>query len=284
MSRHSTRPTSARRALIGAFVLASLLAAGCDPPNAGGVNVEPPASAEAVANAAATTGGAVATLAAPLSAAAGAWQGDPDGPDDTQAVAAMEAALAHESFVTDPTCVSLSWERLVATISFADCVLAEGGQRLDGDLTLSLALRPTALTLTLGDLTLGESTFAGSVAIAVSGSLQDPVVTLTATLTYRAGEEVSVEMAGVTLTATGGTVTLDGEGHLTTATLDTDFTLAGLTWSDGDCLPSAGSVAYQEGAMSVTITFYEDTPQTGVVGVKTGQLPTRDIALLTPCA
>ena len=71
---------------------------------------------------------------------------------------------------------------------------------------------------------------------------------------------------------------------MTNASIDVDATLSGVTWVSGECLPSSGSLTYEDGTYgTVTVTFLPTTPTAGTVQIQYGMFPAFETDLLTAC-
>ena len=79
---------------------------------------------------------------------------------------------------------------------------------------------------------------------------------------------------------------IDGAGTIATPLLSTPFDASAVTWQNGDCYPSSGSVAFTIdlgfGPIPITATFTAETPTTGVVETEPPLPPSRQ-PLLPPC-
>ena len=236
------------------------------------------------------------------------WAGDAEtlrdaaGPLDaanrqTMARAGVEAGVSGNSVVTDSACVSYSWSGLSATITFADCELEETGESLTGAVTLSVSFHPTSFGLTFSSLTSGSRNIDGSLTLNVGGACQtddqactpcgdsDPSCgarrvsqrTVTGNLTITDGGSTTLAIESLSIVNTSGAgTTVSGtvtSGGITVAASD-------LSWNQGDCLPSSGTVTLDE---SLIVTFDASTPTTGNVSVQLPPLPPVTQMLFAAC-
>jgi hypothetical protein len=231
-----------------------------------------------------TTGiGVAAALGTPLAETAEGLHRDR--PDQAETRRRVEQGVAGDSIVTVPSCVAFAWSELAATLTFTDCVAELNGLTLDGAVGLAVATEPEAsITITLTALQVNGATFTGTVVVGWVGSPGSPGVLAEADLQFTSADgAATVTLEAIRALVTPASVTIGGTGHLQTDSLDMDFTLDGLTWQVGDCLPSGGTLTYQDGPVTVVVTFLPTTPETGAVQVKVGPLPAEEVALLEPC-
>ena len=288
------------------FAAAMLCAASCDDgsseSDAGSSGEDagiPEADAALLESASITLGYAVA-LTAPLVDDAERVR-DADGPvvgADRQAMTrnAVEDGVATNSVVTDEACVGFAWDGLTATITFTNCVLEETGEPLNGSVTLGVAFHPTVFTLSFSGLSSGTRSMDGSLTLNVGGSCSSddpscmacgdmdvtcsrermPQQTLTGNLTVAEQGSTTFSIDSLTIRVGGATTEVSG----TLSTPESTVTASTVTWNIGECLPSSGSLALDSGA---SITFQDDTPQTGTVLVQIPPLPAFPQTLFEPC-
>jgi len=216
----------------------------------------------------------------------------------------VEDSVSGSSIVTDAACTTYAWTELTATITFTDCVLEATGETLDGIVELTVTLYPTTFQATLTSLVVGDLTMDGTVQLVLGGRCREGDASCTpcrdgdatcarmreeqrtllvdVSFTYD-GEDTSlaVDSLGVEADATGAT--LSGNGSVTTTSADATFTASMLHWNQGECLPSSGTLTYDDGTLAATITFLPTTPDDGVVQVQVGMLPPFEEMLLPPC-
>ncbi|MFH1434908.1 MAG: hypothetical protein ABIJ56_04235 [Pseudomonadota bacterium] len=275
--RHITR-----RHVMGGFLAAALflfvIHCGCD---GGGSEEE---QIETSTYSITTTALTAAIVGAPMSGEAEVLYRDRDRASNDEARESAEATVGGEMVAAD-SCVAFDWNQLEATVTFTDCVSARTGQAISGTVQLSITLRPSTLFVFAFDaLTVGDVAFSGSITLEYSGAGEGPTSKLSASLTFESeGSTATVTLDEVVVDVVGDTYTLDGRGHVTTGSVDADFSVAGLVLTKGDCLPSAGTVTFTIDSKTVVVTFSADTPATGTVKVKVGSLPEEDMTLFTPC-
>jgi hypothetical protein len=266
--------------------------AGSDAGTDGGMDVDAgeglPASVRSFALAFTRVSGLGAGLAGPLVSEGDATFRDRTTRTEGGARTSFESAFSGMSVVTPSTCATFMWERLLATITLTGCTLeALGGIELDGTVTTAISINPTSFTVGVIDATVvwGDATITGgaSLTLEVAGTDTDPTRTIGATAFLTTPEgTVSFTVTGLTIANDGTTITLDGSGNLMTSEVDADFTMSSVGWTMGSCLPTGGSVTYDDG-VSTTVTFLPTTPTTGEVTVMRGALPAVTVALLPPC-
>ncbi|MFH1434294.1 MAG: hypothetical protein ABIJ56_01135 [Pseudomonadota bacterium] len=262
------------------YVLFAILAASCGNQEAG---EEIPESATTLAMTATTATETAAALGTPLVESTAEF--NRDRPGDTEVREEVEDAVAENSIVTDPGCVTFEWDRLTATVTFTGCETELNNLALDGTVILTVTVQPEAsIRLAFDDLSVDGHAFSGSIGIESSGTRENPEVTLTASLTWTSSDgAATIVFDGATVAMSEEQAVISGEGHVTTSSLDSDFTMSGLTWKRGECLPTSGSISYTENSKTIVITFLETTPGTGVVQVTVGSLPARDVEMFEPC-
>ncbi len=224
--------------------------------------------------------GAAAALAAPLT------------PETVKLYAERATATAEQArkyveaaYAAYQPCASFSWNGgLSGVITFTNCKLDATGQTIDGALGVTIKIRPdTVITLSFTKLEVGGKTYDGSLVLTVSG--QPLTTTLEADMTYASADgQNTVTLDDMTVTRSGGSTTIDGQGSVQRDGVSTSFSAKGLTWAKGDCLPSDGTLTLTQQDVTVLITFLATTPDTGVVQVQVGNLPAKDVKLFTPCA
>jgi hypothetical protein len=211
-----------------------------------------------------------------------------DGRGEDDAHDSVEAAISGNSVVTEAACVQYLWDGLSVTVTFTECVLETTGGTLDGVLTLAVQLVPLRFTMTLDDIQVDDIGFDGSLAMSWSGGddLGTPAQrTYEIDLAYTAPEgATTLSLADVVVESTGGLLTLNGTGALETTGVNATFTMTDLEWQTGDCLPSGGSVTYEDGGpFPVTLTFSAETPTTGSVQIQVGGFPPVEQPLFAAC-
>lgn len=253
-------------------------------------------SAGPIARAFVTGVGAVNTLSEPMASyaelASAHGGGDAKQPSEgdleteRQVQGDLENSMAQTGFVTDPACIAYSFSGLTMTIDFDQCVVASTGELLDGSTMLGVGLSPISLNLGFETLQIGDAAFDGSLGFALA---YDPalgyVFETQATLSYENDEDavsVTISDLDVQLASTGALTS--GALDVDTAETSADVAFASVHWATGQCLPSSGSLSYDDGGVPVTITFLPTTPMDGVVSVQVGGLPAQDLAVFPPCA
>lgn len=182
---------------------------------------------------------------------------------------------SQESIVRDPECVSVEWAEWAATVRFDDCLLASG-EPLDGSIGLSLSWIPFGVRLDFGDLVVAQASFDGSIVVSTGTEL-----VISADLDL-ADEDTSVRLDQLTLATQVERTAINGSGFVDDPALSTGLTFSGVTWQHPECLPSSGTLNYDDGGLDVTITFLPTTPTDGVVGVSWLNIY-QEQALLDPC-
>jgi hypothetical protein len=75
-----------------------------------------------------------------------------------------------------------------------------------------------------------------------------------------------------TVVAASGTVIVSGTGSYTKDDKTWALTLSGVTWKEGDCYPSGGTVSMKSGPVTETLAFTADTATTGKATLSVGRL------------
>lgn len=273
---------------------------------------EPELSAEAESALSAFVEGlsAAVALGAPLVQDGEALRDDPSSGTagdarDRSARDRVENGVAGDSIVTDAACVAFDWDRLTVAITFTGCALEQTGESLDGVLSMTISFGPVVLSMTFEDLAVGETTLDGTVTMAFGGQCMDgdpdctPCEegdeecaaaeerqrTLTADLTVESGGSFAATLDGlVVVVGDDGSVSLDGAATVASESFSGDLVLTTVTFAAGDCLPSAGTLALNDGSpLTTTLTFLPATPATGEVRVQIGPFPATTAALFPPC-
>lgn len=188
---------------------------------------------------------------------------------------AAQSALT--TAVIDPSCVTSRLSGLSITLTYAGCINGRG-ETVDGDLSLALELVPLRVSMTLDQFAVGPSGFDGTIGLtfpAGGGAVVDADIGLVLE------NDVELGLAGASIAASAGQVVVDGAATLTSPEAGIALDADALTWT-GDCLPSGGSVDYDDGAFNGTLIFSPDTPATGIVTAVVG--PIRFEIALPPCA
>ena len=230
-----------------------------------------------------TAGGLATSLGAPLVPEGLALYKDRLKATEADGRARVEKAISGNSVVTDKSCVTYNWKGLSGTVAFLGCTLEVNGKSLDGTVNVTIVIKPdTSVTLSFTQLKVGSTTFSGSLKVGFSKA--GITATMTADLSYTSTDgKTTLTLKGITVAYTGGVATINGQGHIKSDKLDTDFTAANVSWKKGDCLPSAGTLTMEYGGATVVITFLSTTPQTGKAQVQIGNLPPTELPLSTSC-
>ena len=275
---------------------------------------EPPeltAEAEAALDALVEGLSASVALGAPLVQDGEGLRDDPssgtDGSSrDSTARDRVENGVARDSIVTDRACVIFDWSRLTATITFTGCTLEQTGESLDGVMALSVSFGPVVFSMTFDDLTIGETTLDGTVAMSFGGlcregdpecipctdsdpecaEAQENQKTLTADLTIVSSSTFSLTLEGLEVVISDAcSTTVSGAGSTSSESITGDLTLTDVLFETGDCLPTSGTIVLDDGsALTTTITFLPTTPETGEVNVQIGPFPAAPVPLFPPCS
>ena len=231
-------------------------------------------SAEPLASAVVEATAAAIAMAGPLYIGGDQLHQEQDSADEDRAQNLVEDAVATNSIVTDGTCVAFDWMGLTCEITFTECTLEATGLPLDGGLTFTVTITPTAFVLDLDQLTLGPSTADGSVAVNFTG---DGMLgrTTSADLTLSTGAAMThFTLEGGRLNVDPGMISARGSGTITTGALDAAYDADAVTWVQGDKCPSSGTIELaQEGLPTMTVTFLPTTPDDGAVEVTVGNFP-----------
>jgi len=196
--------------------------------------------------------------------------------DQTEVHTRIQHGFSGTSVVTPPTCAMFNWNGLSVTITLNGCTLEQTGQTISGTVTLAVMLNPTQLAMTLANLTIGGQTYTGQVTLSVGGADLAPTFTIGVDLASGTSHFTG------TLTIAMGAFTVSGSGMVALGTTTTAVTISGVTFTQGKCLPSAGTVTLA-GPPMVTITFLATTPTDGKVQVQVGGAPSSTQMLFTPC-
>jgi hypothetical protein len=231
-----------------------------------------------------TTAITAAIVGAPMSGEAEELYRDRDRASDEEARTRSESSVTGE-MVVDATCVAFEWTDLVATVTFTDCESLRTGDTIDGTASLSVSLRPsTIFVFTFTDLEVGGTSFDGSVTLEYTGAGEGPTSTITADLTFNTEDgSANVTLNEVVVDVVGDVYTLNGDGHVFTSIVDADFTTTDLTLVSGDCLPTSGSITFTIDEVLTVVTFDDETPATGVIGVQIGEDETENMDVFPPC-
>lgn len=264
---------------IATIATITALAAACQP---GG---EPPpdeheqsaAVAREVGRAFVHTGGAVATLAVPL---ARALEDDGTKSADGPIRQKVEAALAQLVAATE--CLSLDWALLQATVHFDQCSIPQTSKTLDGSVTVLVRPLKLEVFITTDELTLGDDTFYGSMTASLQGPITAPAVNVDFDVTHE-NSATTLVVTDFRISGDLRAITLAGTGAVVSPTVDATATAEAIGWNTNECLPSSGTIAYTQGALTGTITFLPTTPTTGEVHLDVPPLPTQTIPMFPAC-
>ncbi len=231
-----------------------------------------------------TTAITAAIVGAPMSGEAEELYRDRDRASDEEARTRSESSVTGE-MVVDAACVAFEWTDLVADVTFTDCTSRRTGQSIDGTASLSVSLRPsTIFVFTFTDLDVGGTSFDGSVTLEYTGAGEGPTSTITADLTFEEdGASATVTLGEVVVDVVADVYTLDGDGHVVTSIVEADFTTTDLTLVSGDCLPTSGSITFTIDEVLTVVTFTDQTPATGAIGVQIGEDGAQDMDVFPPC-
>ncbi len=240
-----------------------------------------PASARSLANSAEVGLAAVVGLGAPLSGEAVKIFKEQSTLGDAAAKKQLASALGAD-VVKSSACFTINWSGLTANINFKSCTLRATGEVIDGGCILALKIKPkTQLAATFNHLKIGGRELNGSIKVDIGGGFK-PVLTSNVAFTTDGGAAaVTTQALSVSFSSTSTVV--NGQLNAESAQYDSVLTAKELTWKPGQCLPSSGTLTYQEGGESIVLTFLSSTPATGEVSLQVGALPPVTAALLTPC-
>jgi hypothetical protein len=264
-------------------LLPALAAGGGCGGNGGGEQPELPASVETTAHAATRAAGTTAAFGAPLFETAKGLHMDLPAEGETRW--RIEEAVAGNSVVSDPSCVSFDWEGLVASVTFTSCTLELNGAVADGSVSMDVVLQPeSSIEIVFEGLVVDGVAVDGTVLVEASGRRDDPWASLSSQLVFEGADgSAEVDLDELSVTTGPHSTAVGGQGHLADDSLETDFTLSALAWERGDCIPSSGSISYTEESQTIAITFLGTTPGTGAVEVQVGSLPPQEAEIFDPC-
>lgn len=257
---------------LSCLVLGLLVASGCAKRNDNDRQNPPtnevPESVEPLLQTFGGAGQTITEVAAPLSESGVS----PDS-DDTTAKSDVQEGLGGTrsdgdvpAALTDPGCITFSWAGLTATIDYNQCVSEETGQVIDGGLTVGMTLIPVTFFSTMDNLTIGGTLFDGTVSLSFSGVSPNVTTELAFDLVVDNGASSQIDLDNATLAVNAGSVTVDGAGTFSNETISATFTATAVTWT-GDCLPTSGTVDFDDGTFFGTAEFLSTTPTTGEVHV-----------------
>ena len=112
----------------------------------------------------------------------------------------------------------------------------------------------------------GGATRVPAVRAYVRGPVGARVLGIDAVLTL-ANDPATLVVDGLALDAGAGGVTLSGGGLVVTPDIEAGATADELHWVLGDCLPSSGSIAFDDGRVDGVMTFLATTPSTVATSV-----------------
>lgn len=201
--------------------------------------------------------------------------GSGGGDGDTQQLMAASA-------LTNPECVSSAWEGLTITVTYNQC-MDEDGTTIHGGLSLGVTLVPLRFSIQFDQLAVDATTYNGSFSIGFSGPQGNRTTKIDADLSIASSAtSKSVQLEQMSLTVTEASLVLDGAGGFSDSQTSVSFDATAVTVATGDCLPTSGTLAYDDGTFDVVIGFLATTPTTGEVSVSSGAFQTT-VALLPPC-
>ncbi len=270
-----------KRLVAIATAAVAALAIGCQP--GGETPPDDSEQSEAVAlevgRAVVNTGGAVATLAAPLAKALGddgTTAATADGPLRQK----IEAALA--KLVAATECLSVDWSLLQATAHFDQCSLPQTNKTLDGSITV--VVRPLKLQVVIrtDELSFGDETYYGTMTASLQGPLTAPTVSVDFDVTD-ADAATTLMVTDFRVATDLESVTIAGTGAVVSPKVDASATADAVRWNLGECAPSSGTIAYAQGQLSGVITFLPTTPSTGKVTLDIPRLPSQTIDMFPAC-
>jgi hypothetical protein len=208
--------------------------------------------------------------------------GDLQNPDTTRASVEADASA---NLAGDPSCVTVTWgEGLRATVQFTNCLLVATGELLNGSLSLELRLNPVTISVTAASLTAGARSIDGTASLSLAQTTPQVAFQVGADLTLDGGDhQLTLTALRLTVSRTG--LVLDGSARVEVpaSSIDASVSPHGMTFAAGDCLPSSGTLDFDDGTLSGTVTFFATTPSTGIVSVQiTGFIPV-DV-MLPPCS
>jgi adhesin HecA-like repeat protein len=245
---------------------------GSDGNGGGGANAQ---SAEPLASEAVEATAATIALAAPLFLGGDQLRKEQDSADEARGRALIEDAVATNSIVTSAACVTFDWSGLTVSVTFDACTLEATGLPLDGAITLTATIKPTAFSLAFEQLTMGTSSVDGTVAVSFVGEgMMGRTTTADLTVTED-GATTQFTLTDGRLDVEDGVITANGSGTIATSTVDASYEVDGVRWAQGEKCPSGGTLTLDEADLPrITVTFFPTTPSDGTVDVKVGNLPT----------
>lgn len=192
---------------------------------------------------------------------------------------AIEALLVDR--IDDDRCLSFGRAESAVSVTFDACLLGPEAVPVDGAAAVGLTFDPTTLSIGLEALSVDGRTFDGDVVTTVD---DEAGLSVAADLTLSGADgSSSLALESVSLTVADGAAVLDGAATITSAEISSGLGLSEITWVSGSCLPISGQLSYTAEGQAKQITFLEETPETGVVLLKVGNLPAVEVALLPPC-
>ncbi len=252
-------------------------------------NLDPGAASEMAENTVKGTG-FVFAVAAPLGEGLNSINGLGENPSEEDTKAALEDAIYGNSIVTDKNCVKLTWTKEVdestgylKTLSgeaiLTDCQAKMAQMTLNGTLKVDAVLAPNPITVKaeFKDFKVDNFLFDGksSVVLTKKESETDKELTVDVTADVKFGQdkaenELTYKEFKLVITKDGITVDAKGSVKMVSADLDGDFSIKGLQWLKGDCLPSAGAGCFTTQLKFIGIkvdgvvnmNFNQDTPTT----------------------
>lgn len=258
--------------LVSCSSLVALLASGCLGKNSDDRrNPRTDTVPDSVEPLLATFAGAGATItevAAPLSqSGVSADSGETTAKSDVQeGLGGNRSDGDQPAALSDPACVSFAWAGLTATVTYDQCVSEETGAVIDGGITVGMTLIPVSFSITFDNLTIGPNLFDGTVSLTFRGTAPNITTELAFDLVVDDGTNNSIDLDQATLTVATGSVTVDGTGTFSNANSSSTFTATQVNWS-GDCLPTSGTVDFDDGTFFGTAEFLPTTPTLGEVRI-----------------
>ena len=197
----------------------------------------------------------------------------------------LAAPIEGPGFVTDPSCISTSWQNLRLAAEFDQCELSATGSILDGGASIGLTVNPWGIDVAFAQLSLDDASIDGSLGVYATGTLQQPTFGVNANITVaRASTQSRASLSGLSVAADPSGLTASGQVDIDTPNSSASGAFASVHWDPGLCLPVAGTLSFDYFGAPVDVQFQPNTPYDGEVLVTVNGGIALQMKLLTPCS
>jgi hypothetical protein len=192
------------------------------------------------------------------------------------------AVLNNIAIVSNPGCLDITGAPGSLRFDFDKCVLSANQMLVDGAIILAVDLAAREISAEFDNVALGNNEFYGRISAGLSDAGGVWELQFGLDLTYQDG---NTTLIADSLSVTGSLegVDVSGQGSLLSSADDISVVATDVHFAIGDCLPSGGTVSYDDQEISGSIRFLSNTPNDGVVELTIAPVGAFDQQVFEPC-